>query len=373
MLARANKTRPETIMKREIRAEPPPSCGRRRFLQRSAWAGVAMMGSAASWGQQDLARTGAIDMHAHWTPEAYAKVMADLGRPTVANGQLNPLMYDLQKRVDWMDQRKIQTHVLTLSGNMPWWWASPGDAMRLAQVTNDAGLEAHARYPDRFLIGIAVPAKQPDAALTELKRMAGKPGVKAVGLPNSMNGQDYLFAPEYEPFLAACEELGYPLLFHPLDFPPNYYGGPERLAGPTFLYNTLGFPTEHANTAEKFIVSGTLDRHPRLKILLAHAGGSFPYIAARLSHAIDKGVSKIKLQHPFNDYVRRFHYDTLTYSLSGLRYLIDAVGIDRVVIGTDVFAAMDVSEPMYLVDQLDLGAADRERILRGNAMRLMEA
>jgi aminocarboxymuconate-semialdehyde decarboxylase len=326
-----------------------PQEGRRRFVTRAAWAAAAALGPRLSGAQGVTASaTGAIDMHAHWTPEPYAKAMADLGRPTFANGSaLNPLMYDLAQRVAWMDERNIRTHVLTLSGNMPWWWAEPADAIHLARVTNEAGLDAHRRYPDRFLLGIAVPAGQPDAAL------------------------DYLFGPDYAPFLARCEALGYPLLFHPLDFPPNYFAGPDRLAGPTFLYNTLGFPTEHANTAEKFIVTGTLDRFPRLKILLAHAGGSFPYIAARLSHAIDKGVSKIKLEHPFADYVRRFHYDTLTYSSGGLRYLIDTVGIDRVVIGTDVFAAMDVAQPMYLVDQLNLSATDRDLILRGNALAMM--
>jgi aminocarboxymuconate-semialdehyde decarboxylase len=361
-------------MVKEIAGRPAATdAARRRFVTRGAWAAAALLGPATGW-TQAAASIGAIDMHAHWTPEPYAKAMADLGRPTFANGSaLNPLMYDLAQRVAWMDQRNIRTHVLTLSGNMPWWWAEPADAIHLARVTNDAALDAHARYPERFLAGIAVPARQSEAALAELERMAGKPGVKAVGLPNSMNGQDYLFAPEYEPFLARCEALGYPLLFHPLDFPPNYFGGPERLAGPSFLYNTLGFPSEHANTAEKFIVTGTLDRFPRLKILLAHAGGSFPFIAARLSHAIDKGVSKIKLQRPFGEYVRRFHYDTLTYSLGGLRYLIDTVGVDRVVIGTDVFAAMDVAEPMYLVDQLNLSAADRELILRGNALRMLAA
>jgi aminocarboxymuconate-semialdehyde decarboxylase len=86
---------------------------------------------------------------------------------------------------------------------------------------------------------------------------------------------------------------------------------------------------------------------------------------------MEKGASNVKLQHSYQEYVRRFYYDTLTYSLGGLRYLIDTVGIDRVVIGTDVFAAMDVREPMYLVDQLNLPAASREKILRGNALQLM--
>jgi aminocarboxymuconate-semialdehyde decarboxylase len=361
-------------MTRSPLAPRSPLAGRRRFLQTgAALAGGALLASCAGVARQPAAKpAGAIDMHAHWTPEPYAKAMADLGRPTFANGSaLNPLMYDLPKRLAWMDERNIQTHVLTLSGNMPWWWASAADALKLAQGVNESALQAHATYPERFLIGLAVPIKQPDAALAELNRMAGKPGVRAVGLPNSMNGEDYLFKPEYLPFLARCEALGLPLLFHPLDFPPNYYGGPERLAGPSFLYNTLGFPFEHANTAEKFIQSGYLDRFPNLQILLAHAGGAFPFIGPRLAHAVEKKASNVKLERPYGDYMRRFYYDTLTYSAGGLRYLIDTVGIDRIVIGTDVFAAMDVREPTYLVDALKLSASEREQIVRGNALKLM--
>ncbi len=350
------------------------SSDRRRFLQ----VGATLAAGAAMSPWRALAQTGAlpriaIDMHAHWTPESYATAMGDLGRPTFANGSaLNPLMYDLPKRLAWMDQRNIQTHLLTLGGNMPWWWASEADALRLAQLINNAALDAHSRYPERFLIGVAVPIKQPESAIRELNRMTGKPGVRAVGLPNSMNGQDYLFTPEYLPFLARCEELGLPILFHPLDFPPNYYGGPERLAGPSFLYNTLGFPFEHANTAEKFIISGYLDRFPKLKILLAHAGGAFPFIAPRLAHAMEKSASNVKLPLPFKDYIRRFYYDSLAYSPAGLRFLIETVGVDRVVIGTDVFAIMDVNDPLYLVNQLNLATADRELILRDNALRLIQ-
>ena len=350
---------------------PPP--GRRRFLQLGAGmaAGGLLAGCAAPAGGAKGVPIG-IDVHAHWTPEPYARRMAELGRPTFANGSvLNPLMYDIPRRMAWMDEHNIKTHVLTLSGNMPWWWATPADAKYLAQSVNESALEAHARVPDRFLVGLAVPIAQPEAALAELNRMAGKPGVCAVGLPNSMNGEDYLFKPEYAPFLKRCEELGYPLLFHPLDFPPNYFAGPERLAGPSFIYNTVGFPTEHANTAEKFIVTGTLDRYPKLKILLAHAGGSFPFIAARLNHAIKMKASNVVLQQPYETYIRRFHYDTLTYSVPGLQYLIDTVGIDRIVIGTDVFAAMAVTDPMELVNQLRVPQADKDLIARGNAVKLL--
>jgi aminocarboxymuconate-semialdehyde decarboxylase len=270
-----------------------------------------------------------------------------------------------------MDARGVKTHVLTLSGSMPWQWASLDAAAKLARIVNDAAIEAHKDFPDRFIAGAAIPMRDPKAALRELDRVAGMPGMRAVHLPNSVEGIDYIFEPAYLPLIARCEELGYPLLFHPLDGVPNHYGGPKRLAGNNFIYNTLGFPFETATTATQFIYSGLLDKFPKLDIVLPHSGGCFPYIAGRIEHSIKKGAVAAELKHPFRDYIRRFHYDTLAYYPETLRFMIELVGVDRVVIGTDNYAKMDVEQPNALVQSLNLPAADLEKILRGNAVKLL--
>ena len=285
----------------------------------------------------------------------------------------DPLNYDMERRVKWMDQHGMETLVLTLNGGMPWQWVKPEQGVRIAAICNDAAVQAHKAFPDRFVAGVEVYAADPELALKELNRVAGQPGLKAVHLPNSLAGREFLFEPAYGPFLARCEELGYPLIFHPLDEAVNYYGGNSRLADPVSesvnFGNALGFPFETATTAGKFIVSGTLDKYPKLEIVLPHSGGCFPYVAGR----VDRSVSgRLKLQHPFMDYIRRFHYDTLTYYPETLRFLINLVGSDRVVIGTDnAFGATQPMEyPHTLVDQLNLPQADRDRILRGNAAGL---
>jgi aminocarboxymuconate-semialdehyde decarboxylase len=322
-------------------------------------------------------RPVAIDVHAHWAPEAYTKVLAELGRP-IANPY--PLDFDLNKRRKWMDEHGVQMHALTLSGAMPWQWASAEAGARLAQVINDAAIEAHAAFPDRFIAGIEMPVRDPALALKELNRVAGKPGLRAVHLPESVERHDYLFEPAFAPIFARSQELGYPLLFHPMDGVVNAYGG-NRLVGPPGLTGALDFSFEHAVMATKFITSGTLDKFPRLEIVLPHAGGAFPYLAGRVEHFLyhmggyDPAVSRelkpqVKLARPFKEYLRRFHYDYLTYYPEGLRFLISLVGSDRIVLGTDNFAAKDIEYPAAVLDQFKLPAADRDRILRGNAMRL---
>lgn len=345
---------------------------RRDFIKLSAGAGALIaldpLGiSAESPTEQPVS----IDLHTHWVPEAYDKTLSQLKRPSAAS--TNPLDFDLDKRRKWMDEHGVQMHVLTLSGGMPWQWVPPDVGAHLAQIVNDAAVEAHTAFPERFAAGIELSIHDPQLALKELNRVAGKAGLRAVHIPNSIEGRDYLFEPAYAPLLTRCEELGYPLLFHPMDGDANYYAGKQRLADRASvsagLSNSLGFPFESATTAAKFIVSGTLDKYPKLEIVLPHSGGVFPYIAGRGDRYMMN--SKFKLQRPMREYIRRFHYDTLTFYPETLRFLINLVGADRVVIGTDNFALMDVESPNGLVEQLKLSPADRELVLKGNAARLL--
>ena len=368
------------------RPEVKPTTGRRDFIRLGSGAAAAIsllnavQAAARSRASQGIpwwaARPGkggvgkpvAIDMHAHWSPEAYQKALADLGQP-VANPY--PLDYDLDQRRQWMDAHGDLMHCLTLSGAMPWQRTSAQEGAHLAQVINDVGIQVHQKYPNRFVIGVELPIRDPELALKELNRVAGKPGVRAVHLPDSIERHDYIFDPGFAPILARIQELNYPIIFHQMDGAANNFGG-NRTAGPPNLAAGIDAPIEHTFLASKFIYTGTLDKYPNLEIVLPHAGGAFPYLAGRIEHFLfhmtDHGTS---LQRPFRDYLRRFHYDYLIYYPEALRFLIGLVGSDRIVVGTDNFAAKDIEYPSAVLDQFNFPAADRDRILKGNAMRLL--
>ncbi|HEV3331881.1 MAG TPA: amidohydrolase family protein [Bryobacteraceae bacterium] len=323
---------------------------------------------AARPGKAGVGAPAAIDMHAHWSPELYNQALAQLGQP-IANPF--PLDYDLDKRRQWMDDHGDLMHCLTLSGAMPWQRTTAIEGAHLAQVINDAGIQAHQKHPDRFVIGVELPIRDSELALKELNRVAGQPGVRAVHLPDSIENHDYLFDPGFAPVLARIQELNYPIIFHQMDGVPNTFGG-SRTAGPPNLAPGIDAPIEHTFLASKFIYTGSLDKYPNLQIVLPHAGGAFPYLAGRVEHFLfhmnDRGTS---IAHPFRDYLRRFHYDYLIYYPEAFRFLMELVGSDRIVVGTDHFAARDVDYPTAVLDQFNLTAADRDRILKGNAMRLL--
>src|SRR5690349_23001167 len=130
--------------------------GRRGFLGAGAAAALQAAGGRR--------HAGSIDCHTHWTPDPYRKALAEV-RGTARGGTPNPLDYDLEKRIAWMNDHGVQTHVLTLSGQMPWQWAPVDAGARLAQIVNDAAVEAHAKYPDRFLGGIEMDIRDPQGAL----------------------------------------------------------------------------------------------------------------------------------------------------------------------------------------------------------------
>src|SRR5581483_8570682 len=115
-------------------------------------------------GQTRVQRTrpsGSIDCHTHWTPDPYRKALAEIRRPAGGTGAANPLDYDLEQRIAWMNEHGVQMHVLTLSGQMPWQWAPPDVRTHLPQLVNDAAIEAHAKHPYRFLGGIEVDVRDP--------------------------------------------------------------------------------------------------------------------------------------------------------------------------------------------------------------------
>jgi aminocarboxymuconate-semialdehyde decarboxylase len=355
------------------------SIARRDFLKVGAAGSVTTLLSAkmaladgtAWWdarpGKDGVGRPLSIDVHAHWAPLPYQAAIKEYGHTI----EIHPFYSELEGRVKWMDERGVQMHLLSLDGSAPWQWASKEQGLRLAQIVNDAGLEAHAKYPDRFPIAMSVPVRDPADTLQVLNRYAGKPGIRALHLPDSI-GNDYLFEPAFAPVFARCEELGYPLIFHQIGSGTRN----ERTSGgPLSLGAAIDAPYDHMIIATKFVLSGTLDKFPKLEVVLPHAGGDFPWLAARVDHFLshynlDRGPM-VTLAHPFKDYLRRFHYDYLTYYPEGFRYLLGLVGSERILVGTDIFAAQDIQYPNAVLDQFNLPKADRDRILFGNAKRLL--
>jgi aminocarboxymuconate-semialdehyde decarboxylase len=120
------------------------------------------------------------------------------------------------------------------------------------------------------------------------------------------------------------------------------------------------------------IMSGVMERHPKLKVLLAHGGGAIMSLRGRLHHAHTfQPQAKARLKESPQDSLKRFYFDTVTHDASVLRELIGFAGADHVLLGSDYPFDMGAERPAEIVRMLNLAAEDEARILGGNAVRLL--
>jgi len=330
----------------------------------------------------NMASKPIIDIHAHFYPQSYLKILAEEGesfgirldqthpKETVIDMKgsrlsLGPAFTDLDLRLKEMKRQRVDIHALSLTRPMVY-WADPELGLKLSQAMNDAMAEAHTAFPDRF-VGLAVlPMQDIPSALEELERASRLPGIRGVYMGTNINGKD-LSDPQYLPLFQRIEELRLPVFLH-----PTQVIGPERLK-PYFSYNLLGFPFDTAIAAAHLIFSGILDRFPRLSFCLPHAGGALPWLIGRMNrgHKITEECRQMK--HKPSTYLRRFTYDTISHDPGALLYLIRLVGADRVMIGSDYCFAIGYDRPVEVVTRLAaLSRADQARILGSNAARLLK-
>jgi aminocarboxymuconate-semialdehyde decarboxylase len=204
-----------------------------------------------------------------------------------------------------------------------------------------------------------------DLALEELARVMNL-GFAGVEISTNVNGTD-LDHPEFSGLFAKAEALGALLFVHPIGFTHA-----DRMRD-CYLNNIIGQPLESTLAISRLILGGVLERHPRLNICIAHGGGYLPFYPGRLDHAWRVRPECRLTPRPPSTYLAKLYFDSVVYSTESLSNLVHQVGSDRVVLGTDYPFDMGESDPVGLIERTqDLSSADRNRILRENAARLLK-
>ena len=235
--------------------------------------------------------------------------------------------------------------------------------MEICRVQNEAMARLGKRYPDKLTCLGTVPLQNVEAAIDELVYCVKTLGLPGIEIGSNVNGR-YLGDASLRPFWAKVEELGAVVEIHPV---PGVGG---KTKGEFYLWNVWANPAETSLTAAHMILSGLLDDHPGLKIVLVHGGGHLPYQIGRLDHAYAVRPESAHLQQKPSDYLRMFYFDTITHSAAALRFLIDTVGAEQVIIGSDYPFDMGYTRPAELVQQLNLRNETQTAILSGTAKKL---
>lgn len=231
-----------------------------------------------------------------------------------------------------------------------------------ARLTNDGVAAVAGRHPGELAGFGTLPLGSPQDAVAELTRSVSELGLLGAQVGPVAAGR-WLDDPALLPVLERAEELGAVLFVHP------YYMGPKPGLEEYYLTNLVGNPLDTALCASRLVLSGTLDRVPEVKIMLAHGGGYLPYQAGRLAHG-DKVRPELGIcARVPTEYLACFLYDTIVFDPVSLRFLIDRVGAERVVYGSDEPFDMSGGSIGAQLDGAGLSEAEREAIVGGNIAR----
>jgi aminocarboxymuconate-semialdehyde decarboxylase len=242
--------------------------------------------------------------------------------------------------------------------------ANPEESLAACQIQNDALSLLVKKYPQQATALGMIPLQDVVLAIKELERVI-KLGLKGVEIGAHVNGM-YPGDASFRPFWEACESLGAFVFIHPVE------GGGRAELRDYYMWNVIGNPLDTTIAAGHLILSGVMDAYPRLKILLAHGGGTLPFIHGRLDRGFKQRpeINKVISRTP-TEYLKQFYFDSITHDATVLRGLVDLVGADHVLLGSDYPFDMGNENPVELVRAAGFDPETEAKIIGGNAMRLL--
>ena len=271
---------------------------------------------------------------------------------------------DSAARIADMDREGVATQAVSCVPFLMYPDAASDLGLAIARVNNDAMAVLANTDPGHFAALASVPMQSPAAAAVELER-AAKLGLRGVEIPPKI-GERQLDEPEFEVFWSAAEALRMVVCIHPFEAAPS--GALARY----FLGNLVGNLYDTGLAAALLIYGGVLERHPRLRIVLYHAGGALPALVGRLDMGY-RIVPECRQAIPRapSTYLSQFHFDIIANNREMLAHLVKTYGADRFVVGSDYPLPAGLAHPVAEVKALGLASADENKILGGNAERLL--
>jgi aminocarboxymuconate-semialdehyde decarboxylase len=313
-----------------------------------------------------------VDVHAHVTPRCFSDVVLggnDWYGMTSADGELhNPMnLWSIDQRIEAMDADGIDVQVTSPTDVFYQYHQAPATTAVIARSVNEEVAEMVRARPDRMAGLGTVPMQDTALAIAELSRVIEDLGLRGVMIDDHVNGQTY-DEPRFDAFWEASAELGALIFVH--QYAPTSV---EARIDKFFFFNSIGNLVDRTITFGALVYGGVMDRYPDLKVCLGHAGGYTAFALDRMDQGWRAFPSlRGATTGPPSSYARRFTYDAVTYEPRTLRYLVDVVGADRVVLGSDWPAPMRVLDPVRRLTRIGvLTPQEIESILRGTAAMLL--
>jgi aminocarboxymuconate-semialdehyde decarboxylase len=327
-----------------------------------------------------------VDIHCHYMNTAVAAKVAPLN-PTqhepmavYSNAQTREVnakqveergakLTDIAVRLKDMDRMGIDVQAVSPAPHQTYYWTDAGMGAELSRTVNERLAEIVAQHPDRFVALGTVPLQDVSLAVAELEHCVRKLGMRGVEINPSVRGMDLTDAKlNLEAFFAAVQALDVLIFMHPIGFTNG-----ERLVNHYFS-NVIGNPLETTVAVSHLIFDGVMERHPKLKVVLPHAGGYLAHYWARMDHAYKaRADCRGEMKRKPSSYLERFYFDTITFDHGMLAHMIARFGADHVLLGTDYPYDMGMERPLeFIAGVKGLSRAEQEAIDGGNAARLLK-
>ncbi|RME52836.1 MAG: amidohydrolase [Deltaproteobacteria bacterium] len=272
--------------------------------------------------------------------------------------------WDPGVRIEACDAQGVDLQVLSTVPVMFSYWARPRDTLDLSRFLNDHIAETVAAHPKRFIGLATLPMQDPELAIGELERCMKMPEMAGIEIATHVNDWN-LDRAELFPIFRAARDLGAAVFVHPWEMM-----GQEKMSR-YWLPWLVGMPAETTRAICSMIFGGVFERLPTLRVAFAHGGGSFVFTIGRIEHGFRVRPDLCAIDNPVNPrhYLGHFYTDALVHDARALRFLIDAIGTDRVALGTDYPFPLGEAEAGRLIESLDdLSAAQKEQLLCGSAL-----
>ncbi|MBI5441960.1 MAG: amidohydrolase [Deltaproteobacteria bacterium] len=329
-----------------------------------------------------------IDVFSHIMPGSYFRRMVELdpkGGDINSRIRVAAALHDLDERFRAMDEFGDYAQILSLVA--PPIESYGSRAAEMARLANDGLAELVRKYPDRFLGFVAsLPMNEPEGLLAEARRAVEDLGAAGVQVFTNVSGHP-LDRPETLPLFELMAELDRPVWMHPTrgaDFPDYQRETRSRYE----IWWAFGWPHETSVAMAHLVFSGLFDRHPDLKIITHHMGGTIPYLEGKVGPGFDAlgtrtttedyGALLRQLKRRPIDYFRMFYADTALFGARAATVCgLDFFGVDHTLFGTDAPFGPEgkwgyTRWTIEVIDGLELAAADRQAIYEGNARRLLK-
>ena len=274
--------------------------------------------------------------------------------------------WDAEERIEEYKQFNTQVQVVCTIPVMFSYWAKPLDCLALSEFLNDHIGKLVEKYPKQYIGLGTVPMQDAELAVKELERFK-EIGLVGLQIGSNINDEN-LNEERFYPIFEACERLNLAVMVHPW----NMMG--EKNMQRYWLPWLVGMPAETSRAICSMIFGGIFEKLPKLRVMFAHAGGSFLPTIGRIEHGFDCRPDLVAIDNNFNprNYITKFWVDSITHDPLMLEYVLKLQGSKKVMLGSDYPFPLGDLEIGKFIEEMNLSEQVKEDIFCNSVLEWLD-